>query len=103
MDKQLIQQRASELQTASQFQKDTKVRKKEKRELRVFVSSTFQDFFDEREQIIKNTFSEVSGTYRKNVMLTIAHLFFNRLFCLMFRCSNAKCGKNIILESLKKH
>ena len=30
-----------------------------KREIRVFVSSTFKDFMDEREEIIKKAFREV--------------------------------------------
>ncbi len=37
------------------------VRKRRKREIRVFVSSTFRDFKEEREELIKKTFREVSN------------------------------------------
>lgn len=33
--------------------------RRKKREMRVFVSSTFKDFKEEREQLIKKTFREV--------------------------------------------
>ena len=35
--------------------------KRKKREIRVFVSSTFRDFTNEREEIIKKAFREVSA------------------------------------------
>ena len=38
----------------------TKKQKKKKREIRVFVSSTFRDFKNEREELIKKTFREVT-------------------------------------------
>ena len=37
----------------------TKPQKKKKRQVRVFVSSTFKDFNEEREAIIKKAFREV--------------------------------------------
>lgn len=39
--------------------KDTKKKTHKKREIRVFVSSTFRDFTMEREEIIKKAFREV--------------------------------------------
>ena len=52
-----------------QFEQNTKqtvkpkkaVIKRKKREIRVFVSSTFRDFKQEREQLIKKTFREING------------------------------------------
>lgn len=40
-----------------------KPRRRKKREIRVFVSSTFRDFTKEREQLIKKTFREVRVVY----------------------------------------
>ncbi|XP_033745872.1 LOW QUALITY PROTEIN: uncharacterized protein LOC117331312 [Pecten maximus] len=40
--------------------RNRKPRKHRKREIRVFVSSTFKDFSDEREQLIKKTFREIN-------------------------------------------
>lgn len=42
---------------SKQWQRQRQTRKK--REIRVFVSSTFRDFRDEREEIIKKAFREV--------------------------------------------
>ncbi|XP_060078987.1 uncharacterized protein LOC132558436 [Ylistrum balloti] len=52
-----------ELDTSSQKyvpNKARKLRKHRKREIRVFVSSTFKDFSEEREQLIKKTFREIN-------------------------------------------
>ena len=49
----------------------TKKQKKKKREIRVFVSSTFRDFKNEREELIKKTFREVTiveiGTFKISI------------------------------------
>ena len=37
---------------------------RKKREIRVFVSSTFRDFMEEREEIIKKAFREVCKLWR---------------------------------------
>lgn len=50
-------------QAESVTQKPSIIRKRvkhKKREIRVFVSSTFRDFTNEREEIIKKAFREVS-------------------------------------------
>ena len=45
---------------ASMQRRDTRKQKlRKKREVRVFVSSTFRDFTDEREEVIKKAFREV--------------------------------------------
>ncbi len=50
--------------------------KRKKREIRVFVSSTFRDFKQEREQLIKKTFREV----KKNSILEWA-IYNNQYLC----------------------
>lgn len=51
---------------SKQWQRQRQTRKK--REIRVFVSSTFRDFKDEREEIIKKAFREVSRIRYYNVI-----------------------------------
>ncbi|KAJ8300007.1 hypothetical protein KUTeg_021526, partial [Tegillarca granosa] len=46
--------------TPGHNEKKRKQRPRKKREIRVFVSSTFKDFSQEREQIIKKTFREIN-------------------------------------------
>lgn len=43
--------------------------KRKKREIRVFVSSTFKDFSQEREEIIKKSFREVWFWYASIVLI----------------------------------
>ena len=42
------------------LKKRNKSKGRKKREIRLFVSSTFRDFVGEREELIKKTFQEVS-------------------------------------------
>jgi len=57
-----------------QTQKSKQKIKRKKREIRVFVSSTFRDFAKEREEVIKKAFREVSIIAHVNIFIHSSHL-----------------------------